>query len=172
MAENLTTVAGTPLVSDQADSLDWSYGARGIARADSYWLATRHTDGRPHVMPVLAVWADDAIYFCTSDASRKGKNLREHQDCVLSASAAGYDFVLEGTAQRITDESALRRVADAYEAKYGWRVAVRDGLFQDTEGAPAAGSPPYDVYAISPHTAFAFGTSDETESAATRWRFA
>lgn len=172
MAENTTIVTGTPLVSDQAHPLDWSYGAREIARADSYWLATRHPDGRPHVMPVLAVRAGDAVHFCTSDASRKGKNLREHRDCVLSASAAGFDFVLEGTAQLIYDETALRLVTDAYDAKYGWRVTVRDRAFRDTGGAPTAGPPPYTVYTISPHTALAFGTSKETMSAATRWRFA
>jgi hypothetical protein len=70
---------------------------------------------------------------------------------------------------KVRDESRLKRVADAYAATYGWRVTVRDGAFQDTEGAPTAGPPPYDVYELVPTMAFGFGI-DETFTP-TRWRF-
>jgi hypothetical protein len=71
--------------------------------------------------------------------------------------------------RRRTDR--LERVAGAYMSKYGWNVTVRDGAFQDTEGAPTAGPPPYDVYVITPTTIFAFGTNDDTMNLSTRWEF-
>jgi hypothetical protein len=46
---------------------------------------------------------------------------------------------------------------------------VRDGAFHDTEVAPTADPPPYDVYEVIPKTAFGFGT-DESFSP-TRWDF-
>jgi hypothetical protein len=78
-------------------------------------------------------------------------------------------LVLEGRAVKVRDAATLRRVADAYARVYGWRVTVRDGAFHDTQGAPIAGPPPYDVYEAAPTTAFGFGT-DET-LVPTRWRF-
>jgi hypothetical protein len=77
--------------------------------------------------------------------------------------------VLQGTAVKVRDAATLRRVADAYASIYDWHVTVRDGAFHDTEGAPTAGPPPYDVYEATPTAAFGFGT-DET-FVPTRWRF-
>ena len=48
------------------------------------------------------------------------------------------------------------------------RIKVRDGAFYG-DGAPTAGPPPYEVYAVTPATVFGFG-EDESFSA-TRWRF-
>lgn len=171
MSNSATSPCATPLIAESGSPLDWASTAGELARADSYWLATRRADGRPHVMPVLAVWADETMHFCTGSASLKARNLREDPACVLTASSGGFDLVLEGDVQQVTDDATLQRVADAYDAKYGWRVTVRDGLFQDTQGAPTAGPPPYTVFAIHPSRAFAFGTDETTMGAPTRWQF-
>jgi hypothetical protein len=89
---------------------------------------------------------------------------------VLTTSSGGFDLVLEGNVQIVREESSLQAIAKAYDAKYGWRVAVRDGAFHDAEGAPTAGPPPYDVYAIQPDTAFAFGTDETATFGPTRWK--
>lgn len=164
-------VATESLIAETAEPLDWQVGAGHLARAGTYWLASVRPDGGAHVMPVLAVWDAGRLHFCTSPASQKARNLAHNAGCVITASSSGFDLVLDGNARRVTDESVLQRVAAAYDAKYGWRVTVRDGAFHDAEGAPTAGPPPYEVYAIAPVTAYAFGTSDETVSAGTRWRF-
>lgn len=39
-----------------------------------YWLATVRRDGRPHVVPVLAVFVDGALHFVASPGSRKAHN--------------------------------------------------------------------------------------------------
>jgi hypothetical protein len=83
--------------------------------------------------------------------------------------AEGLDLVIEGETVKVREEPALRRVADEYARQYEWQVTVRDGAFHDTEGAPTAGPPPYDVYRLVPSTAFGFGTVGGPRP--TRWRF-
>lgn len=146
----------------------WAEAASRLAAADGYWLATTRPDGRPHLVPVLAVWVDGALHFAAAPSTRKGRNLARDARCVLSARQCELDLVVEGVATRVVDEAVLRRVADEYAAKYGWPVTVRAGAF-DGEGAPSAGPPPYQIYRLEPAVAFGFPT-DET-FAPTRWEF-
>jgi nitroimidazol reductase NimA-like FMN-containing flavoprotein (pyridoxamine 5'-phosphate oxidase superfamily) len=105
-----------------------------LADGDTFWLATVRPDGRPHVMPVLAVWADGALHFSTGKTTRKGRNLAQNPSCVIALGSPGLDLVVEGLAAKVSDEARLRRVADAYASKYDWQVTVRDGAFHDAEG--------------------------------------
>lgn len=77
----------------------------------------------------------------------------------------GLDLVVEGDAHRVTDGGALRRIADAYLAKYGeeWRFEVREGGFVH-EGGTAL------VFEVAPAVAFGFGKGEDTFSQ-TRWTF-
>jgi nitroimidazol reductase NimA-like FMN-containing flavoprotein (pyridoxamine 5'-phosphate oxidase superfamily) len=145
--------------------------ARGLLEAApaTYWLATVRPNGAPHVMPVLAVWVDGALFYCAGENTRKAKNLARDARCVVTVEKEPLDLVLQGTAVKVRDAATLRRVADAYASIYDWHVTVRDGAFHDTEGAPTAGPPPYDVYEVTPTAAFGLGT-DETV-VPTRWRF-
>ena len=56
-----------------------------------------------------------------------------------NAWARGMDVVVEGTAERVTDDESLQRLADAYEAKYGsaWHFEVGDDAFGTGEDAAA-----------------------------------
>ena len=68
---------------------------------------------------------------------------------------------------RVSDTAVLRRVAEAYQAKYGsdWSFAVReDGVFLGGQGNTAL------VYAVAPTTAFGFGRGATYSQ--TRWRLA
>jgi hypothetical protein len=163
-------VTESSMINGTADVIPWDNAQEQLANADGYWLATVSEDGRPHVMRILAVWASDALHFCTSPASRKGRNLGSGAPCVISTETDRYDLVLEGDAVRVTDEAELLVVADAYDAKYGWRVTVRGGAFQDAEGAPTAGPPPYYVYRLESRVAFGFGTGEDGFNP-TRWSF-
>jgi hypothetical protein len=89
--------------------------------------------------------------------------------CVLTVGCAGIDFVVEGTAARVTADDRLRRVAALYASKYDWHVTVRHGVFDGAEGAPTAGPPPYQVYALTPQVVLGFATDGTLAS--TRWRF-
>lgn len=150
-------------------TLEWPEVLERLGAAASYWLATTHADGRPHVVPVLAVVTDGALGVAMNPTTRKAKNLARDPRCTVTASAAAVDLVVEGIAERVDDPLRLGRAATAYDAKYGWRVTVHEGAFTGSEGAPTAGPPPYHLYAVQPLTVFAFPT--DGAAAATRWRF-
>ncbi|ELZ00028.1 pyridoxamine 5'-phosphate oxidase family protein [Natrialba asiatica] len=146
----------------------WTDARGRLAAADYYWLATVHSDGRPHVRPLLAVWVADAMYFCSGAATRKSGYLTAVPSCSLATETDTFHFVVEGEATKRSDETALQDVAGAYATKYEWEVEVRDGAFY-AAGAPTAGEPPYEVYEVTPETVFGFGLDASVSS--TRWQF-
>jgi hypothetical protein len=164
------SVSAHPMLGDAAMPAQWPRAREHLEEAPAtYWLATVRPDGRPHVRPVLAVWVEGGLYFCAGERTRKAKNLALKSHCAVTVEQEPLDLVVEGIAAKVRDADRLQRVADAYASTYEWHVTVRDGAFHDTEGAPTAGPPPYDVYEVTPTTAFGFGT-DESLSP-TRWDF-
>jgi uncharacterized pyridoxamine 5'-phosphate oxidase family protein len=137
--------------------------------ANSFWLGTTRPDGRPHVAAVGALWLDDKVYFVTGARTRKGRNLAKNASCVFSVTLKGLDLVLEGTAVKITDDATLQRLAKVYRDQSGWPASVRDGAFTAEYSAPSAGPPPWDLYVLTPKTAFGVATTEP--HGATRWRF-
>lgn len=71
--------------------------------------------------------------------------------------------MVEGTAVRVTDQGALQRLADAYEAKYGsdWHFDVGDGVFGTGEDAVL-------VFRIEPAKVLAFAKEPHAQ---TTYRF-
>src|SRR5690348_15794697 len=138
MTQQEPTTSVNPNFGDpQAPATPWSTAVGQLEAAEIFWLSTVRPDVRPHVTPLIAVWYDDALYFCTGADERKAKNLAENAQCILttgrnSMHEDGLDVVVEGNAVRVTDAAKLQRIADVYEAKYGsdWHFDVRDGGFQ------------------------------------------
>ncbi|MFF4228143.1 pyridoxamine 5'-phosphate oxidase family protein [Streptomyces sp. NPDC001820] len=158
-----------PRYSDpKATAADWAEAVALLEAAEIFWLSTVRPDGRPHVTPLIAVWLDGGLHFCTGADERKAKNLRDNQEVVLTTGAnalsEGCDVVVEGAAARVTDEERLRSLAAAYTEKYGadWQFDVRDGAFVGDGGAAL-------VFRVEPRTAFGFGKGDPY--AQTRWQF-
>ena len=138
-----------------AQPTPWAETEQALANAELYWLTTVRADGRPHVTPLIGVYHDDAIHFCTGLREQKARNL-EHQDQVAVTTgtntwAQGLDVVVEGRATRIKDDAMLHRLAGAYEAKYGsaWHFDVEDGMFT----APASSAA---VFRVDPSKVIAF----------------
>ena len=169
MAEKEPVAEKLPSNAEHATPTAWEEARRRLAEGQWYWLATTRPDGRPHVMPVLAVWLEGALYFSARAITRKGKNLAHNAHCVMTVDSGDVHLVVEGEAAKISDNAKLQRVAEVYASKYGWHVTVRDGVFDAEYGAPTAGPPPFNVYEVTPSRVFGFGT-DETFSP-TRWRF-
>ena len=162
----------TRFSSHGASAKAWSEAERQLRDAPVFWISTVRPDGRPHVTPLIAVWLDGALYFCTGPGERKAKNLARNAHCILTTGCnaldEGFDVVVEGDAVRVTDDGNLSRIADAYVSKYGddWRFEVSDGAFAHQgghEGSVAL------VYEVAPATAFGFGKGEEFSQ--TRWRF-
>jgi Pyridoxamine 5'-phosphate oxidase len=102
-----------------------------------------------HVTPLIAVWANDALYFCTGPTEQKARNLEQNPKTIMTTGCntePGLDLVLEGEAVRVTDDARLVRVAETYVAKYGpdWRFTVRDGAFHQEPDTMAL------VYEVAP----------------------
>jgi nitroimidazol reductase NimA-like FMN-containing flavoprotein (pyridoxamine 5'-phosphate oxidase superfamily) len=158
--------------SEGAAPADWIDARRRLADAEVFWISTVRPDGRPHVTPLIAVWLDDALYFCTGPSERKARNITRNPHCILTTGCnelgEGMDLVVEGDAVQVSDDARLQRIADAYVSKYGedWRFQVRDGVF--VHDAPHEDSVAA-VYEVAPTTAFGFRKGAEFSQ--TRWRF-
>jgi nitroimidazol reductase NimA-like FMN-containing flavoprotein (pyridoxamine 5'-phosphate oxidase superfamily) len=152
--------------SAAASPTPWLEARARLEQAPVSWLATVRPDGRPHVTPLMTVWLDDVVYFCTGQDERKAKNLVHHPYCMLTTGCntltEGLDLVVEGTAVWVSDEATLQRVADQYAAKYDWHYTVHAGTLHGADGNVAV------VYAVTPTTAFGFGKGTFSQ---TRWRF-
>ncbi len=115
----------------------WEEGLREVVAADTFWISTVREDGRPHVTPLIAVWHGDAIWFSTGAEERKARNLAGNPSCVLTTGRSdladgALDVVLEGRAERVTEDGELEPIAAAFATKYGtgtWDFVVRDGAF-------------------------------------------
>lgn len=155
--------------ADHPASTPWPEARRRLEEGQWYWLATEHPSGGPHVRPVLAIWLDQTLYFVANPDSHKARNLARSAMCAVTLAVTDAHLVVEGSAGIVRDQTVLQRVADNYATKYQWHARIKAGAFDADYGAPTAGPPPYDVYALSPTQVFGFGTA-ETWSP-TRWRF-
>ena len=124
----------------EAGATSWADTAAALERAELYWITTVRADGRPHVTPLIGVWHDGALHFCTGLGEQKARNLSGNPHVALTTGrndwAKGLDVVVEGTAVRVADRAELQRLADAIEAKYGsvWHFDVVDGGFDSPAG--------------------------------------
>jgi pyridoxamine 5'-phosphate oxidase-like protein len=132
------------------------------------FLATTRPDGRPHLAGVGALWDEGKVYIVSGPATRKSRNLAENPNCAVSMAFPTMDLVFEGTAERVTDDATLHRLAGRY-AESGWPARVEDEAFTYDYSAPSAGPPPWYLYELTPKTVF--GVLSEEPGGATRWRF-
>jgi hypothetical protein len=171
------TTAHTPELDPRYSSPDapptaWEEAMERMIRADVYWISTVRTDGRPHVTPLIALWADGAMHVSTGRLEQKARNLAANPRCVLTTGVNtqedGVDVVLEGTAERVTGRSRLGALADLWVGKYGedWRFDVTDDEGFRHPGDPSGVA---HVFAIRPDRAFAFRKGEVFSQ--TRYRF-
>ena len=117
----------------------WDETRGVLEEAQLFWITTVRADGRPHVAPLVAVWSDGAIHFCTGDAEQKAVNLRSNPHVTLLTGRndwdAGLDVVVEGDAIQVTDTATLNRLARAWTTKWDgqWQYQVGDGCFHSDE---------------------------------------
>ena len=154
--------------SPGATALPWCEAEQRLQQAGVFWLSSVRPDARPHVTPLIGVWLDGALYFCTGADERKAKNLARNAQVVITtgsnALAEGLDLVLEGEAVLVSDDARRRALADAFAVKYGeaWRLPAFEGVV---------------LFALTPTQAFGFGRGDAQGPPPqggfnqTRWRF-
>jgi general stress protein 26 len=140
-----------------AAATGWDQTRQALEEAELFWITTVRVGGRPHMTPLVAVWADGALHFCTGADEQKAVNLRSNPHVILSTGCNGWDrgldVMVEGDAVRVTDEARLRRLAEAWTAKWDgrWHYQVRDGTFRHPDAEA-----PVLVFAVAPAKILAF----------------
>jgi general stress protein 26 len=135
--------------------LPWSHAKERLERSRNYWICTTRPDGRPHAMPVWGIWLEDALYFSTGRASRKGQNLARNP-AVSVHLESGDDMVsLEGKVREVSDEQTIAKINPAYRKKY------RMPLWIHPENA---------IFCVRPRFVLAW-TEKNFPKDATRWEF-
>ena len=101
-----------------AAAAGWDETRRVLEEAQLSWICTVRADGRPHLTPLVAVWLDGALYFCTGAGEQKAVNLRGNPHVLLLTGChrwdEGLDVVAEGDAVQVTDDALLTRLAQAW----------------------------------------------------------
>jgi PPOX class probable F420-dependent enzyme len=138
--------------------LPWSWAEQRLQGSAEMWLATTSPEGRPHVMPVWAVWLDGAVWLSTGPRSRKARNLSADPRCTVTTDDTRRPVVIDGVAERVTDAASTQRFTDAVNAKY---ASDYDAAFFLTTH----------VYRVRPERAFGLD-EDRFAETPTRWTFA
>jgi general stress protein 26 len=151
-----TTTLNALFSAPGATATSWDDARRALETAQLFWIATVRTDGRPHVTPLVAVWLDDVLHFCTGETEQKAANLRRNQNVILMTGCnhwdGGIDLVVEGRAVRVTDRHTLQRLAEAWARKWDGRWAYEPGK----DGFQSEGNESISVFAVRPDKVFAF----------------
>ena len=153
-----------PRFSDPAvQATGWAETLELIKQAELFWVTTVRADGRPHTTPLVAVWVDGSLHFCTGVGEQKEVNLRAKRQVILMTGRndwdQGLDVVVEGEAERVTQRDRLERAAAAWTAKWDgrWDYAVTDAGFEDP------GDPNHNqvlVFSVRPERVLVFGKGE------------
>jgi hypothetical protein len=170
---NLGTADGLPPVDWAAVVGKLEAGevpARDSHNAGTTWLTTLNEDGSPHVTPVGALWFEGAYWFQTGPPTRKSRNVTRDPRCSIARSVKDADLVVEGDAERVTEPTAVARIAKAW-ADQGWPAEPDESGAGITApfNAPAQGPPPWNVYRIEPRSVIVCW--NEEPGGLTRFRF-
>ena len=142
--------------SEGSGLLPWDWAEARLGAARNYWIASARPDGRPHAMPVWAIWLAGAVIFGTDRKSRKAMNLAGNPFTVVHLESGDEVVILEGRALEATDPDLLRNYAAAYKSKYAIGLDLTD------KGNV--------TLMVRPERAFAWREAD-FPSSATRWEF-
>src|SRR3712207_3520976 len=101
--------------------LPWDWAAAKLAAGRNYWLVTASAQGRPHALPVWAVWdeSEHRFAFSCGPRSRKARNIRENPHVTVAVDDTVECLSLEGQATVLSHETRRQEWARRYVAKYG-----------------------------------------------------
>lgn len=164
---NPVTELQRPYSDEGTEATSWATGRKYLDTAEVYWISTVRPDGRPHVTPMIGIWLDEALHFCTGPDERKARNLDQNTHCVITTGCnsmtSKFDVIVERDVRRVTDVDVPQCLAASYATKFGWEFTVDNGIFRHDAGGEAL------VFVMAPVKAFGYGR--EGTYTATRWRF-
>jgi len=137
----------------------WPAVSARIAEAVYYWLASTRPDGRPHAVPIGAVWQDDRLYFNTSPRTVTARNLEASPQVCVHLGSGEEVVILEGRAARLAPQEVPEQVLGEYGLKYG-----------DPSYRPDPADPELPWHAVEPDRVL-FWAEPDIRNTAVRWRF-
>ena len=151
-----TTTLDARFSGPGATATSWDDARRALETAELFWIVTVRADGRPHMTPLVAVWLEEVLHFCTGESEQKAINLRDDQNVILMTGCnqwdGGMDVVVEGRAVRVTDESTLGRLAEAWTHKWDGSWTYEPG----PEGFNSGQDQNILVFTVRPDKVFSF----------------
>jgi nitroimidazol reductase NimA-like FMN-containing flavoprotein (pyridoxamine 5'-phosphate oxidase superfamily) len=167
--DNVTTQLDKRFSEPDAKPTSWEETERALREAQLFWISTVRRDGRPHVTPLVAVWHNDALHFSTGPGEQKALNLEANPKVAITTGCNGWqdglDVVVEGEAERVTDQETLAELARGWLEKWdgSWKFEPVAEGFRDTASDGIA-----HVFAVRPGKVLAFGKGGFSH---TRFRF-
>ncbi len=110
---------GTLPESEGGGLLPWDWAAERLSSSRNFWLSSNGPTGRPHVMPVWAIWHDGSLWLSSSRRSRKARNLVTDPRCTITTEDAANPVVVEARAELVTDVGQLDVMLRLTNEKYG-----------------------------------------------------
>lgn len=137
--------------------LPFTHAEDRLAKARNYWICTVRPDGRPHSIPVWGFWLDGAVYFGTSRATHKARNLAHNPALSIHLESGDDVVILEGRAIEVdlSDKPTFKKLDAASRAKYNMPLMV---------------VPDSVLYSVRPRVVLAW-TEKDFPNNATRWIF-
>ena len=148
---------GVKPAADGTGLLPWAWAEERLVSSRDFWLASTGPDGEPHLMPVWAVWLSGALWFSSSNDSRKTRNLRADGRCSLATDDAQQPVVADGVAEVVAGGDDLARMLAAENAKYGTDYGI--DMLDPRDNT---------CFRVRPRWVFALDAADFTGSP-TRW---
>jgi len=138
--------------------LSWDWVCERMKNARNYWVSSTQANGKPHVAPVWGVFSDNALFFGTSQNSRKAKNLLHNTAAIIHLESGDETVIFEGEAEPVKDLLTLSKISTLYGQKYpGYQP-------------PPEFEPGTILFVVKPTTVFAWTEADFLNTP-TRWRF-
>ena len=146
------------------EPLPWSWAAERLADNRNFWVVTVSADGRPHALPVWAVWAEaeHRLAFSCGPRARKARNLAANPRCAVMVDDTVDCLSLEGQADLVERDDRREQWIDRYLVKYQPMSPALNAEFVRQ----------HLLFEFVPERALAvIEREEEFSTRATRWRF-
>ncbi len=84
-------------------------------------IATVKPSGKPHVVPVLALYYDGKLYFSADRNSAKVKNILNNNNVATITADSYKAVVIEGKARLLGENEVANRIAELFQEKHPWK---------------------------------------------------
>ena len=146
----------------------WATVEQALTGAELYWLTTVRRSGGPHMTPLIGVYADGALHFCTGPEEEKARNIAGNA-AVLMSTGATRCMPASTSPSRARRRRSPTTPGCACSRRRGRTSTAPNG----TSTSPTAPSPTAqaaaEVFLVEPTRAYAFGKDPYSH---TRYRFA